>query len=42
MLEQQQSDGVNVRGLAIHPLPVDPANGNFRLKPDSPALNSAV
>jgi hypothetical protein len=38
MLKKQQQDGVDTHSLAVDPMFVDPAGGDFRLEPDSPAL----
>ena len=42
MLEKQQRDGVDAHSLAVDPLFVDPANGDLRFKPDSPALKLGI
>ncbi len=42
MLEKQQRDGVDAHSLAVDPLFMDPANGDFRLSPHSPALKLGI
>lgn len=42
MLARQQRDGVDKHSLAADPLFVDPANGDFRFKPGSPALQLGI
>ena len=37
-LDRMQREGVDAHSLAVDPLFVDPDNGDFRFKPDSPAL----
>ena len=42
MLKKQQEDGVDLNSIAEDPLFVDPENGDFRFKPDSPALKLGI
>ncbi|MGJ8639222.1 MAG: right-handed parallel beta-helix repeat-containing protein [Opitutaceae bacterium] len=42
MLDKQQQDGVDMNSLSTDPLFVDPANGDFRFKPESPALKLGI
>ena len=41
-LEMSQRDGVDTHSLAVDPLFVAPSKGDFRLKPDSPALKLGI
>ncbi|MDQ8207526.1 right-handed parallel beta-helix repeat-containing protein [Coraliomargarita sp. SDUM461003] len=41
-LKQQQQDGVDTHSLAVDPLFVNPAEGDFRLRPDSPAIPMGI
>ncbi|QDT08264.1 right-handed parallel beta-helix repeat-containing protein [Planctomycetes bacterium K23_9] len=42
MLQKQQSEGVDANSQAADPQFVDPENGDFRFKPDSPALKMGI
>jgi hypothetical protein len=42
MLEKQQSDGVDLHSRAVDPLFVDPENGDFNFKTNSPALEMGI
>ena len=42
MLEKQRANGVDQNSRAVDPLFVDPANGDFRFKPESPALEMGI
>jgi len=42
MLAKQRADGVGAHSLAVDPLFVDPENGDFRLRADSPALKIGI
>ena len=41
-LVKQQNDGVDVHSKAVDPLFVDPENGDFRFRPDSPAIQMGI
>ena len=41
-LTTQQGDGVDKNSQSIDPLFVDPENGDFRFKPNSPALKMGI
>jgi hypothetical protein len=42
MLEKQRADGVDLNSLAVDPLFVDPANGDFRFREGSPAPSLGI
>ena len=42
MLKKQHRDGLDAYSLAVDPLFVDPEHGDFRFKPDSPALKMGI
>ena len=42
MLDKQQRDGVDKNSQAVDPLFVDPENGDFRFKSNSPALKMGI
>lgn len=41
-LNKLRADGVDASSQAVDPLFVDPENGNFRFRPDSPALEMGI
>ena len=41
-MKKQQGDGVDAHSLAVDPLFLDPENGDFSLKPGSPALEMGI
>ncbi|MBU2929858.1 right-handed parallel beta-helix repeat-containing protein [Winogradskyella psychrotolerans] len=42
LLKKNQTDGVDLHSKAVDPMFVDPENGDFRLKPGSPALDMGI
>ncbi|MDO7172474.1 right-handed parallel beta-helix repeat-containing protein [Mariniflexile sp. AS56] len=42
LIEKNQKNGVDLNSQAVDPLFVDPENGDFRFKPDSPALKMGI
>ena len=42
MLQQQQRNGVDAHSMAVDPLFVGPEKGDFRFRPDSPALKMGI
>ncbi|MFC1760850.1 right-handed parallel beta-helix repeat-containing protein [Planctomycetota bacterium] len=42
VLDKNQSEGVDAHSLAVDPMFVDPENGDFRFKPNSPALKMGI
>ena len=41
-LKKQQNNGIDANSQSVDPLFVDPENGDFRFKPDSPALKMGI
>ena len=41
-LDGMKRDGVDAHSLAVDPMFVDPENGDFRFKPNSPALKLGI
>lgn len=41
-LQKLQADGVDASSLSVDPMFVDPENGDFRFKPESPALKLGI
>jgi len=42
LLEKNRKDGIDASSRAVDPLFVDPENGDFRFKPNSPALKMGI
>jgi hypothetical protein len=41
-LKKQQDSGIDANSQSVDPMFVDPENGDFRFKPDSPALKMGI
>ena len=42
LIEKNQKDGVDANSLAVNPMFIDPENGDFRFKPNSPAMKMGI
>ncbi|MFN3150394.1 right-handed parallel beta-helix repeat-containing protein [Bremerella sp.] len=42
IIKKHQQEGIDAHSLSVNPLFIDPANGDFRFQPDSPALKLGI